>query len=129
MSGSDLPKDDCYLVSMRFETGVIGKLFVSSGCNGAPFDSFLEVYGAEGTLTKGRLLSRDRQPMILEDTFGLESAGGHGWPGAVNDFLKLVTGEIDNPIPSLRGARAVAVSEAAFTSMREGRPQPVEWFE
>lgn len=127
LSASPLPQEDCYLVAMRFEDGVVGRIFVTSGANGVPFGPLLEVYGAEGTLREGRLYKRPEEPTELEDVLGIEHPRGHGWAGAVKDFISLVKGEIDNPIPSLMGARNVAVCEAALLSMREGRPRPVEW--
>jgi predicted dehydrogenase len=128
LAGSDLPIDDCYLVNLRFANGVIGKLFVTGGCNGAEFGRFLEVFGADGTLREGRLLRRNREPVELAPDPAHRSAGGHGWPGAVADFLSVVEGKIPNPLPSVAGARNVAVCEAAIRSAREGGVQPVEWF-
>ncbi|TDI14350.1 MAG: Gfo/Idh/MocA family oxidoreductase [Acidobacteria bacterium] len=42
------------------------------------------------------------------------------------DFVRLVRGEIDNPIPVLEGARAVAVAEACLRSASTGREEKVE---
>jgi myo-inositol 2-dehydrogenase/D-chiro-inositol 1-dehydrogenase len=42
------------------------------------------------------------------------------------DFIRLVRGEIDNPIPALEGARAVAVAEACLRSASSGREEKVE---
>jgi len=128
LAGSDLPIDDCYLVNMRFVNGAIGKLFVTGGCNGAEFGRFLEVYGADGTLCEGRLLRRNRDPVELQPDGAHRNAGGHGWPGAVADFLSVVEGKIPNPLPSVTGARNVAVCEAAIRGAREGGVQRVEWF-
>lgn len=129
LAGSDLPIDDCYLVNLRFANGVIGKLFVTGGCNGAEFGRFLEVFGAEGTLREGRLLRRNQDPVELQPAAAHRSAGGHGWPGAVADFLSVVEGTLPNPLPSVTGARNVAVCEAAIRSARNGGTQSVEWFD
>jgi predicted dehydrogenase len=128
LAGSPLPSHDCYLVAMHFADGAIGKLFVTSGCNGAEFGRFLEVYGSDGTLREGKLFRRDQEPVGLEDLVRRGSAGGHGWPGAIADFLDVLTEGKPNPVPSLMGARNVAVCEAALRSARGGGPQPVEWF-
>ena len=128
LAGSDLPADDCYLVALHFTGGVIGKLFVTSGCNGAEFGGFLEVYGSEGTLREGKLFRREEEPVELPADAGTGSAGGHGWPGAIADFLDVLTGRIVNPIPSTMGARNVAVCEAAIRSAQTGAPVAVEWF-
>jgi len=42
------------------------------------------------------------------------------------DFIRLVRGEIDNPIPVLEGARAVAAAEACLRSASTGREEKVE---
>jgi predicted dehydrogenase len=127
LSAGLLPADDCYLVAMRFADGTIGKLYVTSGCNGAEFGRFLEVYGADGTLREGKLFRRDQEPVELAVT-GRGSAGGHGWPGTVKDFLDVLTEGVPNPVPTVMGARNVAVCEAALRSAREGGARPVEWF-
>ena len=128
LSGSALPSDDCYLVALHFVNGTIGKLYVTSGCNGAEFGRFLEVCGADGTLSEGRLLRRDREPVALEEPSQQGNAGGHGWPGAITDFLNVLTEGMPNPLPSVMGARNVAVCEAAILSARHGAPRLVEWF-
>ena len=127
LSASPLPIDDCYVVAMRFDDGVVGRIFVASGANGVPFGPLLEVYGAEGTLREGKLYRRHEEPNELRDILGIEHTRGHGWAGAVTDFISLVNGEMDNPMPSLMGARNVAVCEAALLAMREGRPRQVQW--
>jgi predicted dehydrogenase len=129
LSGCDLPEQDTYLVSILFGDGAIGKLFVSSGCNGAPWGPMLEVYGSDGTLLGGTLMRRDRKPVQLKDSRTYKSEGGHGWPAAVADFLDLVEGKIENPVPSFFGARNVAVCESALRSMKSRRPERVVWFE
>ena len=127
-SESDLPIEDCYLVSILFKSGAIGKLFVSSGCNGSPWGSMLEVYGRDGTLFDGKLMRRGKEPVEMKDDAALGSKAGHGWPGAVADFLDVLEGKIENPVRSYFGARNTAVCEAAFKSMKSGKPERVEWF-
>lgn len=129
LSDSALPSDDCLLVSLRYADGTIGKVFVTSGCNGAPFGRFLEVFGTEGTLVDGHLYRRDADPIQLDDEGGHVQAGGHGWPGAVGSFLDALDGKTANPMPSLHGARNVALCQAALRSVQSGRPEAVEWFE
>ncbi len=127
LSGSPLPIEDCYVVAIRFEDGVVGKLFVASGVNGVPFGPLLEVYGSEGTLRDGKLYKRPEEPTELKDILEIKHPRGHGWAGAVTDFISLLKGEIDNPMPSLMGARNVAVCEAALIARHEGRPEKVHW--
>ena len=47
MTVSEFPSDDCYIVSLQFQSGALGKVFVTSGCSG---HGMLDVYGAEGSL-------------------------------------------------------------------------------
>jgi UDP-N-acetyl-2-amino-2-deoxyglucuronate dehydrogenase len=126
--GSPFPGDDCYLATLSFASGAIGKMLVTGGCNGAEFGGFLEVYGSDGTLCEGKLLRRGCEPVVLPEPAGLGSAGGHGWPCAIADFLSVLAGEKVNPIPSVMGARNVAVCEAAILSALDGAPREVEWF-
>ena len=51
-----LPINDCYLVSLLFENGTMGKLIAASGNRGAaPTGGRLVMYGTNGTLWGGRL--------------------------------------------------------------------------
>ncbi len=45
----DLPVDHCFISSMRFKSGVIGKVFVSIGCK-RPYTMRSVFYGSEGTI-------------------------------------------------------------------------------
>ena len=122
----DFPSDDCYLVSIRFESGATGKIYVASGCSGHGMGDFLEIYGTEGTLSKGKLIRRDLDPVTLDIPAEETVIGGHGWGGSVEDFLDYLDGTIENPIPLLEGARTVALCEAALESIRSGKPVRVQ---
>lgn len=121
----EYPSDDCYLVSIRFENGAIGKVHVSSGCSGHSMGDFLEVYGTNGTLSKGMLLRRGEEPVALDLPTQDTVIGGHGWGGSVHEFLDYLDGTIENPIPLTAGAQTVAVCEAALQSSRLGVPVAV----
>ena len=127
------PADDCYIVILQFENGVTGKVFVTSGCSGHGMGEgmgggFLAVYGTEGTLWQGKLYRRDAEPVALEAAFTDAAVGGHGWGRSVVDFLDLLEGKVENPIPAYWGARIVSVCEAAFEAIRTKRPQTPHWF-
>ncbi len=126
LSGSDMPMEDMFLVSMMFESGAVGKIFVSSGCNRGDFGNMFEAYGTEGTLVDGKLLNRDKEPVELEQ--GDKIQEGHGWNLTVRDFLDVIDGKRDNWMNSTFGARNVAVCDAAMKSIKSGKVEPVTWF-
>jgi len=128
MSVPEFPADDCYIVMLKFENGVLGKVFVSSGCSGHGMGGgMLAIYGTEGTLWNGKLYRRGKEPVTLPNVSDEAAVGGHGWGRSVLDFLDTLDGRIENPIPARMGARVVAVCEAGLDSVRTGRPQKPEW--
>lgn len=128
LSVPQFPSDDCYIVMLKFENGVLGKVFVSSGCSGHGMGGgMLAVYGTEGTLWNGKLYRRGEEPVTLPNVSDEAAVGGHGWGRSVIDFLDTLDGRIENPIPARMGARVVAVCEAGLESVRTGRPQRPEW--
>jgi predicted dehydrogenase len=122
----EFPADDCYLLSIEFSNQAIGKVHVTSGCSGHGMGDFLEVYGTEGTLSKGVLYRRGSQPVEIAGPEDEAVVGGHGWGGSVKDFLDYLDGRIPNPIPLEEGARTVALCEAALESARTGTPKSVD---
>ena len=122
ISVPEFPADDCYILIMRFENGVLGKVHVTCGCSGHGMGDFLEIYGTQGTLTKGSLVRRDKEPIPVAGDTTDSVVGGHGWGGSVKDFLDAIDGKIDNPIPAEEGAKTVAVCEAAIESAKILKP-------
>ena len=128
LSVPQFPLDDCYIVMLKFENGVLGKVFVSSGCSGHGMGGgMLAVYGTEGTLWNGKLYRRGEDPVDLPNASDDAAVGGHGWGRSVVDFLDTLDGKLENPIPARIGARVVAVCEAGLESIRTGLPQKPEW--
>lgn len=117
------PSDDCYLLSIVFENGAIGKVFVTSGCSGHGVGDHLEIYGTQGTLSQGNFIHRESEkPTPLPNSSEGNVEAGHGWGGSVTAFLDLLEGKIENPISASDGAKTVAVCEAALNSIRTGKP-------
>ncbi|GAG04091.1 unnamed protein product, partial [marine sediment metagenome] len=110
LSGSNMPIQDCFLVTMMFENGAVGKIFVSSGCNRGDFGAMFEAYGTEGTLVDGKLLKRTAEPVELPEPTKI--GVGHGWDLTVRDFLDVLDGKRDNWMNSTFGARNTAVCDA-----------------
>lgn len=129
LSIPEFPADDCYVVIFRFEDHTLGKVMVTSGCSGHGMgEGFLAVYGADGTLWQGKIIRRGAEPEPLEEPKEDTIVGGHGWGGSVRDFLSLLSGEIENPIPLTQGARTIALCEAALRSIETHQPQRPESF-
>ena len=126
LSGSNMPIEDCFLVSMKFASGAIGKVFVTSGCNRGDFGKMFEAYGTDGTLVDGKLLRRTSEPELLPRSDNVQK--GHGWNLTVRDFLDVLDGKRENWMNSTFGARNVSICEAAMRSLKSGKVQPVTWF-
>ena len=126
LSGSDMPIQDCFLVSMKFESGAVGKVMVTSGCNRGDFGEMFEAYGTDGTLVDGKLLCRTADPVELEQSEKIQE--GHGWNLTVKDFLDVLDGKRDNWMNSTFGARNVAICDAAMKSLASGKVEKVTWF-
>jgi predicted dehydrogenase len=126
LSGSNMPIEDCFLVSMKFKSSAIGKVFVTSGCNRGDFGKMFEAYGTDGTLVDGKLLRRTSEPERLPQSNNIQK--GHGWNLTVRDFLDVLDGKRENWMNSTFGARNVSVCDAAMKSLRSGTVEPVTWF-
>lgn len=127
----EFPSDDCYVLILRFENGVLGKVFVTGGCSGGSGDGTIEdmgggffaAYGTEGTLWKGKLFRRGKEPVELENKFPSVTVREHHWNQSVKMFLDMVEGKIENPISAREGAKNVAICDAALRSIQSGRPE------
>ncbi len=129
LSAPQLPADDCYIVIFRFDDETLGKVMVTSGCSGHGMgEGFLAVYGTEGTLWKGATIRRGAEPVSFAQPAQGTVVAGHGWGGAVRDFLSVLSGDMANPIPLRDGARTVALCEAALDSIEGHRPVRPERF-
>lgn len=134
-----LPINDCYLVSLRFENGVIGKLIASSGNRGAaPTGGRLVMYGTQGTLWGGRLYRnnlaahntdivrdfreefKDHKPQVQ----GVRQV--QYWAEQCTHFLDCIEGKAQ-PLTSVEeGALIVAALCAAIESAHTGQPVDVD---
>lgn len=120
--------EDTGSVMLRFRDGSWGKVAVSFGVPCA--ESFLEVYGTEGTL----LVYSDtphvegwRVRMYIGDEIKeWEVPGVVLYTEVVEHFARVVEG-IEEPVaPGSVGLRNVEIIEAAYRSAREKRPVAVE---
>lgn len=134
-----LPTNDCYLVSLLFENGVIGKLIAASGNRGAaPTGGRLVMYGTNGTLWGGRLYRnnpalhktetirdfreefKDHKPLV-QDIRQVQY-----WAEQCSHFLDCIAGQAQPKTTVAEGAQIVAALCAAIESARSGRPVVVD---
>ncbi len=126
LADSGMPMEDCFVVTMTFASGVVGKLLVSSGCSGWDFGQMLEVYGQAGSIYEGTLYRRWKDPYELPAPARVGE--GHGWNLTVVDFLDVLDGKKDNWMNSTYGIRNTSICDAAMKSLRSGQAEKVEWF-
>jgi len=127
LAKSGLPDNDLYILTMTFANGVLGKIFVSAGCNGWDFGKMLEVYGRDGTLYDGKLYRRYKDPEELPAPEG--DRFSHMWNLTVMDFLDAVDGLKPNEMNTTFAARNVAICDAAMKSLKSAQVEKVDWFE
>ncbi len=127
LSGSSMPVEDCFQLSLKFANGAIGQLFVTTGVNSGAFGPMFEVYGTEGTLIEGKKLKRTDEPKELERRIIVDEQS-HSWNETTRDFITAAEGGA-NEMNSLMGIRNVAVFDAAMKSFESGEVAPVQWFD
>jgi predicted dehydrogenase len=131
--------NDCYLVSIRFANGVIGKLIAAAGNRGsAPTGGRLVMYGTKGTLWGGRLYRNDpvtHRSEIVRDfqmEFSAQKPKVQGtrqvqhWAEQCAHFLDCIEGKAAPLTAVVDGARIVAALCAAIESAATGQPVDVD---
>jgi len=134
-----LSTNDCYLVSIRFANGVIGKLIAAAGNRGAaPTGGRLVMYGTEGTLWGGRLYRNDpvthRSEVVRDfhEEFRAQQPLVQGtrqvqhWAEQCAHFLDCIEGNAQPLTSVVDGARIVAALCAAIESAASGQPVDVK---
>ncbi len=134
-----LPINDCYLVSLRFANGVIGKLIAASGNRGAaPTGGRLVMYGTKGTLWGGRFYRNNpatHSTDIVRDfreEFKQHKPRVQGirqvqyWAEQCAHFLDCIEGKAQPQTSVEEGARIVAALCAAIESSQSGQPVMVD---
>lgn len=130
--------NDCYLVSIRFANGVIGKLIAAAGNRGsAPTGGRLVMYGTEGTLWGGKFYRNDpetHRAAVVRD-FQAEfppqprvqgTRQVQHWAEQCAHFLDCIEGKATPLTSVVDGARIVAALCAAIESAATGRPVAVD---
>ena len=134
-----LPINDCYLVSIWFENGVIGKIIAASGNRGAaPTGGRLVIYGTKGTLWGNKLYQNNpelKKTEVVRDfreEFKEAKPKVQGirqvqyWAEQCSHFLDCIEGKAQPQTSVEDGARIVAALAAAIESARTGQPVDVD---
>ncbi len=126
----DWPVDDCFISSMRFKSGVIGKVFVSIGCK-RPYTMRSVFYGSEGTI-----ISDNTSPSIqvysnkLQDKLSFSSIpvaiDNHNVSAEVAELVNCILQDKPVKTDAVEGMMTVAVCTAAVDSSKKGTPIIVE---
>ncbi len=133
-----LPLNDCYVLSLHFANGAIGKLIAASGNRGyAPSGGHLVLYGTKGTLWGGKLYRnnpethrseiihdyreqfKDHKPRV-HDTRQV-----HHFAEQCEHFLDCIEGKAQPQMSAEDAARVVAALVAGLESVRTGKPVDV----
>ncbi len=134
-----LPINDCYLVSLLFENGAIGKLIAASGNRGAaPTGGRLVMYGTNGTLWGSRLYRNNLDAHTSEiirdfrEEFKEHKPRVQGirqvqyWAEQCAHFLDCIEGKARPRTSVETGAQIVAAICAAIESAHTGQPVDVD---
>ena len=134
-----MPINDCYLVSIWFENGVIGKIIAASGNRGAaPTGGRLVIYGTKGTLWGNKLYQNNpklKKTAVVRDfreEFKEAKPKVQGirqvqyWAEQCSHFLDCIEGKAQPQTTVEDGARIVAALAAAIESARTGQPVDVD---
>ncbi|HZO88606.1 MAG TPA: Gfo/Idh/MocA family oxidoreductase [Chthonomonadaceae bacterium] len=134
-----MPIADCYVMTLTFENGTLGKIIAACGNRGyAPIGGHLVLYGTQGTLWGGRLYRHDEaaHATVVARDFKAEFKDHrprvhdthqvHHWAEQAEHFLDCIEGKAEPMTTVLDGARVVAALAAGVESARTGRPVDVD---
>ena len=134
-----LPLNDCYVVTLQFENGVIGKLIAASGNRGyAPTGGNLVIYGTNGTLWRNKLYRNDthtHKSLVVHDWAEEfkehkprvhDTRQVHHFAEQCEHFLDCIEGKSQPRTSVVDGARIIAALCAAIESARTGQPVLVD---
>ena len=133
----DWPTNDCTAALYQFPNGVIGKVFVSTGCR-RDYTMRSVFYGTAGTI-----VCDNTSPDITLFTTSLSVAGeksayttahkikvsieSHNVSAEINGFVNALINNEPVPVSALEGAKTVAVCEASISSAQKGMPVKIKY--
>ena len=129
----DWPVDDCWIASLKFASGVLGKVFVSVGCKRS-YTMRSVFYGSKGTIICDnqsdhiQVYREDLKP--LGDGFASVPVcvASHNVQREVEYFVEALRGDHPMEVDAREGARTVATCLAAVESSARGVAVAVERF-
>ncbi len=136
VGGEPIGVEDAASVSMRYDGGALGFLYLSNALPRPANDGYVAVRGTHGSikLTPDRVLtwigagSREDPLQMEERRYSTVSVGGYG-PGALLQIRDLLDAIRDGRAPAVGGrdlVRALDVIDAAYESAALGRAVPVQ---
>ena len=138
------PCDDTMCSLMKFPNGVVGRVFVSIGCQSPGTGIRTLLYGTKGTII---MSAGDRHITLYLADFGFEKSdkilgtsqlykngiqipvaiGSHNTAAELAEFVDIIKNDKEVAVSAREGADTVAVCVAAIKSTETGLPVNVEY--
>ena len=138
------PCDDTMCSLMKFPNGVVGRVFVSIGCQSPGTGIRTLLYGTKGTII---MSAGDRHITLYLADFGFEKSdkilgtsqlykngiqipvaiGSHNTAAELAEFVDIIKNDKEVAVSAREGADTVAVCVAAIRSTETGLPVNVEY--
>ncbi len=138
------PCDDTMCSLMKFPNGVVGRVFVSIGCQSPGTGIRTLLYGTKGTII---MSAGDRHITLYLADFGFEKSdkilgssqlykngiqipvalGSHNTAAELEEFVDIIKNDKPVSVSSREGADTVAVCVAAIESSLTGKPVEIEY--
>lgn len=121
-----VPYDDCNIAIMRFDSGIIGKVFVSTGCK-RNYTMRTVLYGTRGTIicdntspeiTLFEVTEEDPNSFTTPQPIPVDIAN-HNTFGEFRAFADCILNDTDVPMSAEQGARTIAACMAIVDSSNQ----------
>ncbi len=137
-----LPIDDCYVMIIKFKSGVIGRVSAAAGSRGkVPDGGHIAIRGTTGSLWGRKLYRDDEQrghyrPPLVERDFELDSKENpprikdtkqvHYWAEQAEHFIDCIEGKAKPLTGVEEAARIITVAAAGVQSAKTGKPVKID---
>ena len=136
----DWPCDDSTIAIMKFNDGLKGKVYVSTGCQ-REYTMRTVIYGTKGTVVvdnksntmtlyvkefggMDKLMGKNMNRIAHQIPVSIES---HNFTAEIAEFCHCVENNLPASIPAIEGAKTVAVCEAIIRSSATGQIEKVQY--